>query len=551
LASLELASAARILGEPAVGVAALRELLADNDTPPATRASALVQVVGCVAQQGWQLELDAALVSADALYSKDSEVDDETTRVQRAQLRVVTSERCRRVGRHEQALRAVSEGLELLGGAHEAVAGGGYVGTLLVREQILNYLSVGQPVRARAAATGVLNQGVRATAATARGWIDYALATRVFLPAGDIARAQSHIQDAVRAARKFELHGLLAESLTTLSELQEQAGDALGALSSVREAGVARQERVRQRSAARSIVLGKFIDKPNVLGVAALEVAPRELAQWTTAATALPPATKRPAAGKERNTEMTIEIPAIPAAPAEKVPAEKVPVEKPLRRRRRTPEPEPVDLNETTLVDGLKLPTLNAQDIPASRKHARPDTIVGLVPVPDKKSAPDDKPVPDNKIELDGQPVSESHVPESLAPESSGRRRSSVDNSGRHGSEVPPPSRAKVATVRKSRHAAPTGVGLTPVTPQPVEPISPPQTDSVAKEAMQERLVSTSELGFADLLAQALLAYKDGDSNSQDSVVYPVETFETSRLHSRVGRRRRATRAKEDEDAER
>src|SRR6266511_3765026 len=83
-----------------------------------------------------------------------------------------------------------------------------------------------------------------------------ALATRVHLPAGEVERGRSLVDQAAWLAERHSLDSVLADALTEVSRLDEHAGRPKEALEAMRTARAAEQRRMRAVArAARHLLL--------------------------------------------------------------------------------------------------------------------------------------------------------------------------------------------------------------------------------------------------------------------------------------------------------
>ncbi|MCP2259742.1 diguanylate cyclase (GGDEF) domain-containing protein [Streptoalloteichus tenebrarius] len=243
---VELAQAARAAGAPLTGFAVLRPVLEASGVPDAVRASALVQFAACLAHLGRGQELAESLAEADRLYESDTRLDGDVRLLSRGMVRAVTAAHHRRWGDLTAAVAAAREGLSLLGDLRDPANDGGHVSARLTLELVCASLDADRPEEAVEAARPVLERPVRAPGAESSGWLRVALATRSFLPAGELDAARDLLHDAADLAARHQLDQLRAEALVALSSVHEQGEELAEALSCLRDAYTA--ERRRQRA---------------------------------------------------------------------------------------------------------------------------------------------------------------------------------------------------------------------------------------------------------------------------------------------------------------
>ncbi|HEY8371534.1 MAG TPA: diguanylate cyclase [Pseudonocardiaceae bacterium] len=240
---VELARAARAVGAPLTGFGILQPMLSAGSLPPALRAGALVELTDCLGHLGRGAELAAVLDEADQLYQDDPDLEPEIRQLHRALLRAVASARHRRRGDFPAAVAAAEEGLALLGELADPALDGGHAAGNLTLELVRSLLDSDRPQDAAEIARPVLEQPVRAVAASPAGWLRVALATRLRLPAGELDGARTLLLDAVNTGERHRQDALLAESLTALSQVYELDGESDAALQCLRTAYAAERRR--------------------------------------------------------------------------------------------------------------------------------------------------------------------------------------------------------------------------------------------------------------------------------------------------------------------
>jgi hypothetical protein len=253
---IDLAACAQQVGEPLLGGALLRPVLEAAQTPPAVRAAALGRLVGCVAHVSRRDDVEDALSEADRLLAADSGIGADVRRMERARLAVRTAGYHRWYGDTEDAITAAREGLNLLTRLRDDLRSeSDRLRARLVLELVCGLLDEGELREAEAAAHPTVDEPVRATSAASVGRLMLAVATRLYLPSGQLDRGRHLLDQAAWLAERHSLDGLRADALTEVSRLDEQAGRAGDALEAMRAARAAEHRRMRAVSRAARIVL--------------------------------------------------------------------------------------------------------------------------------------------------------------------------------------------------------------------------------------------------------------------------------------------------------
>ncbi|HEX6351611.1 hypothetical protein [Actinophytocola sp.] len=314
---LDLAACAQDLGEPLLGGGLLRPVLEAGHAPPSVRAAALGRLVGCIAHVARRDDVEDALSEADRLLAADDGLNPDARRIERARLAVRSAAYHRWYGDNEDAVTAARDGLTLLGRLRrELRADSDRLRTRLVLELVCALLDEGELWEAEETARPTLEEPVRATSAASVGQLMLAVATRVHLPAGGVDRGRGLVSEAAWLAERHGQDSVLADALTELSRLDEQAGRAREALEALRAARAAEQRRMRAMSrAARHMLVqvGAAQGGRDVTQQAAALL--RQLAHPTGVPVAVAPP---PVARATLSPSRTPEPPAgVPAAPTE------------------------------------------------------------------------------------------------------------------------------------------------------------------------------------------------------------------------------------------
>lgn len=265
---LEAAEHVRALGLPRYGFALLRPLLSAYDLSSASRAITVVHLVSCLVPFGWRAQLCDAMAYADHLYAEDRELEVETVYALRGQLRALAAVEHRRQGELGQAVDAALDGLSLLAvpsGQVSSAADTERARVRLTLELVLALLDRGDRYAAQKAAEPVLHAPPRATSAEAVGWLRLVLATRVHQPSGDFPRAEHLLRETAAIARHHQFDKLLVEASGALAELAELVDRSAEALEHSRVAQAARNAAARHREQARALLADEvpaFTDQP-------------------------------------------------------------------------------------------------------------------------------------------------------------------------------------------------------------------------------------------------------------------------------------------------
>ena len=243
---LDLAACAQELGEPQLGGALLRPVLEATQAPPSVRAAALGRLVGCIAHVARRDDVEDALAEADRLLAADDGVNPDARRMERATLAVRSAAYHRWYGDNEDAVTAARDGLNLLGRlSRELRPESDRLHARLVLELVCALLDEGELSEAEDVARPTVDEPVRATSAESVGQLMLAMATRVHLPAGEVDRGRVLLDQAAWLAQRHSLDSLLADALTEVSRLDEQADRVREALEAMRSARAAEQRRMR------------------------------------------------------------------------------------------------------------------------------------------------------------------------------------------------------------------------------------------------------------------------------------------------------------------
>lgn len=253
---INLAACAQQVGEPLLGGAILRPVLESVHTPPAVRAAALGRLVGCVAHVARRDDVEDSLAEADRLLAADDGMSADVRRMERARLAVRSAAYHRWYGDTEDAITAAREGLNLLTRSRSDLRSeSDRLRARLVLELVCGLLDEGELREAEDAAHPIVDEPVRATSAASVGRLMLAVATRLHLPSGRTDRGRHLLDQAAWLAERHALDGLLADALTEVSRLDEQAGRAADALQAMRTARAAEHRRMRSLSRAARHVL--------------------------------------------------------------------------------------------------------------------------------------------------------------------------------------------------------------------------------------------------------------------------------------------------------
>ncbi|MFC4858241.1 hypothetical protein [Actinophytocola glycyrrhizae] len=253
---IDLAACAQQVGEPLLGGAILRPVLEAPHTPPSLRAAALGRLVGCVGHVARRDDVEDALAEADRLLAADDTISTDVRRMERARLAVRSASYHRWYGDTEDAVTSAREGLNLLTRLRTDLRSeSDRLRARLSLELVCGLLDEGESREAEHAAHPTVDEPVRATSAASVGRLMLALASRVYLPSGQIDRGRHLLDQAAWLAERHALDGLRADALTEVSRLDEQAGRAAAALEAMRTARAAEHRRMRAMSRAARHVL--------------------------------------------------------------------------------------------------------------------------------------------------------------------------------------------------------------------------------------------------------------------------------------------------------
>lgn len=255
---IELALCARGVGVPLTGLAALRPVLTDAQTPAMYRIAALLQFVGCMASLGRRGVLDRALEEADALATSAPSIAEDDRPTLRALVRARAAAHLRRHGDISASIDSAERGLELLDEADNPVVDGMQLRARLSLELVCALLDRGSPEEAAAIAKPLLAEPARAAAIAPMAWLRLAVATRIYLPAGSADTARKVIRDALHATQRHELRPLSARLWLDLAHIEEDLGRPSEAIKCLHEARADEHVYGRTRRQALSLLTGEF-----------------------------------------------------------------------------------------------------------------------------------------------------------------------------------------------------------------------------------------------------------------------------------------------------
>ena len=299
---LDLAACAREVGEPLLGCSLLRPVLEGTQSRPSVRAVALGRLVGCTAHIGRRDDLEDALAEADRLLGSDDSLSPDARRMERARLSVRAAAYHRWYGDTEDAVDAAREGLGQLNRLRGRRPETDRLRAQLVFELVCALLDEGEFGEAESASAALLAEPVRATAAAATGQLMLAVSTRIHLPSGRVERARLLLDQAVRLGGRHGLDCLLADALTEVSRLDEQAGHLSGALESLRGARSAEQRRLRATAKAARQLLAEVGAAKVWDAQTANALLRHAVRQHTPAVAAVSPISAQPAAETDEAT---------------------------------------------------------------------------------------------------------------------------------------------------------------------------------------------------------------------------------------------------------
>ncbi|MEU6128591.1 hypothetical protein ABZ805_05380 [Saccharopolyspora sp. NPDC047091] len=308
---VELACCARTAGGHEVALRVLQPVLERERIEPSLRAHALLELAAALPGKQRESERAEALDEADRLYAAASELNRDTSRLLLARVRTARAGHLRRNGDFEQAARAAEAGLALLDRLGDPAAESGEIRARLVLERVHALLDLGRRTEAVEAASPVIRTPVRAAAAGPSGWLRLALATRVHLPAGELAAAVRLLNDAAANAERHKLDCLLTESLSMSSQTHEKAEEFVEALATLRRAYAADRRWRAAVHAARIRLLEEF---PALATGTGGHPVPAEPVGTATTALPEPPAAPEPLAASLPAPETA--APSVPATAA-------------------------------------------------------------------------------------------------------------------------------------------------------------------------------------------------------------------------------------------
>lgn len=233
---VELAGCARSSNSNDVARRVLGPVLDRQQMQPTLRAHALVEFAESLSLNDNSSEHGQALDEAERLYKAATELSRDTVGLLRA--RVGTARAChlRKRAEFAAAADAAESGLGCLAQLSDPSADSGGIRARLILERVHALLDMGQRGDALDEAADLLNLPVRAAFAGPAGWLRVVLATRVYLPEGELDSAVRLLNDAAAEAERHELGGLLAEAMTLLSHVHEREEDFSAALRCLRGA---------------------------------------------------------------------------------------------------------------------------------------------------------------------------------------------------------------------------------------------------------------------------------------------------------------------------
>jgi GGDEF domain-containing protein len=247
---LDLAACAREVGEPLLGCALLRPVLEAPRSRPSVRAVALGRLVDCIAHLGRRDDVEDTLAEADRLLGSDDGLNPDVRRIERVRLSVRAAAYHRWYGDTEDTVDAAREGLGQLNRLRGSWPETTRLRAQLVLELTCALLDEGELGEAEAVSSTLLDEPVRATSAAAMGQLMLAVSTRILMPSGRVERGRLLLDQAVLIGHRHGQDDLLADALTTVAQLDEQAGHLSEALQSLRGARSAEQRRLRATATA-------------------------------------------------------------------------------------------------------------------------------------------------------------------------------------------------------------------------------------------------------------------------------------------------------------
>lgn len=254
----DLALCARSVGIPLTGLAAIRPVLADSDTPGGQRALALLQLVGCMASLGRRGVLDRALLEADELASEDPTLDSDGRAMVRAAVNLRGAAHLRRCGDLVAAVQQAQRGLELIDGLRHRAADGDRLRIRLALELVCALLDRGSVEDAAVVAKPLIAAPARAASVAPMAWLRLAVATRIQLPSGAVEGAAMLVRDALYYSGRHGLQAVTARLWLELAHIEELLGRASEAIRCMHEARVNEHLHSRVRRQAVSLLIGEF-----------------------------------------------------------------------------------------------------------------------------------------------------------------------------------------------------------------------------------------------------------------------------------------------------
>jgi hypothetical protein len=224
------------LAAPATG--AVQAALAARAAPTA-RAAAMVTAADCLARLGGGPEVAVLLAQADRLYDTSRSVEPGAVLLRRGVVHARLAAYHRRRGDYRSAESTARTGLALvdrLAGDERAT---GHVTGALTLELVFALLDSARMPEAVLAAQPVLRRPARPAGALAACWLRLGLTSRVHMPAGRYALARRLLGEAAADAERNRLDAALAECRQLQAQLHETCAELGEALHSVRAAHIA------------------------------------------------------------------------------------------------------------------------------------------------------------------------------------------------------------------------------------------------------------------------------------------------------------------------
>ena len=555
---IDLASCARVAGAPAVAVAILGPVMRSSVARPALRGAAALQYACCLARLDRRAGLDQLLGEADRLFAADEDLTADQRLVYRAMVSSKVAGQRRRNGNASSAVLAAREGLALLDQLGDPDGDGSQVRARLQVELVCALLDTGSVVQALDTAAELIGRPVRAGAASALGRVLLVVATRVHLPAGRFEVGQAQLVDAIRIAERHGADGVLADALTALASLDENGGRLAEALSGMRAARAAEHRRRQALDAARTTLFDTF-----------------GLGERLPAEPSVPERTRVPQQPKQQQTQQATQPPQQPSRqsrqqskPLSKPQPAVIPAQATAQAPPRpsvAPEPKAPPAREDVLDRrGLRRRLAAVRELPVPKPAEEPKPEPKPEPPADPKQTTDPKPPADPKQTAESEQTAETRSALSIlqalgisADGGGGRRRARDEEEkkpSRHSRaapeatvpDVPEPDQVPVVPDPDEipETPEPTRVPRRLDKPQQdpsVEPVEiPPERPDNAVYGPQPRpddgprsgrrragpqpIVEAVpdtrprvEVGLAELLAEALVAYQSGEAEQRDA----------------------------------